>query len=635
MRDRNRLMLSLLVAICLAINLPRLKPSSAQSTSNPAPKISSDLRQRLQRERGESKTKVIVQFDESSAQRIDNVLAGYGANVTRRLAALKMRVVELPLNAVEALAARKEVRYISLDRPISAFGHLVTTTGTSSVRTQTTSLLGGLITTTTTFDGRGIGIAIIDSGIDSHHAAFRNEVGISRVIVSQDFTGEDRTDDPYGHGTHVASIAAGNDQVSNGAYNGIAPAANLINLRILDSGGSGATSNLLAALNWVMTYWPVYGIRVVNMSVGTPAIDSYRNDPLCQSVRAVSDAGITVIAAAGNDGKTAAGEKIYGRIHSPGNEPSAITVGASNTFGSDARDDDTITTYSSRGPSRSFWTDDNGARHYDNLLKPDLIAPGNKIVGAAAANNLLLANHPQLDAHVSSLDSQRMMYLSGSSMAAPVAAGAAALLLQANPNLTPSLIKAVLMYTAQPLVGANMLEQGAGEINVDGSVRLAKLVRTDLSQGTPVGDPLLSGFEPPAETIVAGQTFGWARGIVMNHTYGSGHDLITRYQAIYGQHFVLGDGVIETTSSQSRDPTRITDAVTLGTAVVTSNGGSIGEGPAFLDLTFLLGDGLVIGDGIIVGDGIVVGDGIIVGDGIVVGDGNLAALDGDDTACMK
>jgi len=113
MRERNRLMLSLLVAISLAINLPGLSSSIAQSRSNPVRKISSDLRQRLQRERGESKAKVIVQFDESSAQRIDNVLAGYGANVTRRLAALKMRVVELPLNAVEALAARREVRYIS------------------------------------------------------------------------------------------------------------------------------------------------------------------------------------------------------------------------------------------------------------------------------------------------------------------------------------------------------------------------------------------------------------------------------------------------------------------------------------------------------------------------------------------
>src|ERR1051326_6849097 len=201
MRERNRLMLSLLVAISLAINLPGLSSSIAQSRSNPVRKISSDLRQRLQRERGESKAKVIVQFDESSAQRIDNVLAGYGANVTRRLAALKMRVVELPLSAVEELAARREVRYISPDRPIGAFGHLETTTGTSSVRTQTTSLLGGLLTTTTTFDGRGIGIAIIDSGIDSSHAAFRNEAGLSRVIVSQDFTGDNRTDDPYGHGT--------------------------------------------------------------------------------------------------------------------------------------------------------------------------------------------------------------------------------------------------------------------------------------------------------------------------------------------------------------------------------------------------------------------------------------------------
>src|SRR5206468_1270400 len=131
--------------------------------------------------------------------------------------------------------------------------------------------------------------------------------------------------------------------------------------------------------------------------------------------------------------------------------------------------------------------DANGVNHYDNLLKHDLIAPGNKIVGAAATNNLLLATHPELDANVSTITNRRMMYLSGSSMATPVVAGAAMLLLQANPNLTPNLIKTILMYTSQPLAGANTLEQGAGEINVDGALRLAQHVRTDSSSSTSLG----------------------------------------------------------------------------------------------------------------------------------------------------
>ena len=242
----------------------------------------------------------------------------------------------------------------------------------------------------------------------SQHTAFKNDLGFSRIKASQDFTGENRIDDPYGHGTHVASIAAGNDQIANGSYTGIAPEANLINLRILDSQGTGTISSLLAALDWVLTFRTLHNIRVVNLSVGTSAIDSYLNDPICQAVRRVTDAGVVVVAAAGNNGKSVNGEKIYGQIHAPGNEPSAITVGAANTFGTDVRNGDIVTSYSSRGPTRSFWTDAGEVRHYDNLIKPDIVAPGNKIVGAAASNNSLLTAHPELDAEVSNWPTQRM-----------------------------------------------------------------------------------------------------------------------------------------------------------------------------------------------------------------------------------
>jgi subtilisin family serine protease len=126
----------------------------------------------------------------------------------------------------------------------------------------------------------------------------------------------------------------------------------------------------------------LYNIKVVNMSLGAPAIDSYRNDPLCRAVRRLVDAGVVVVAAAGNNGKNGAGQKIYGQIHSPGDEPSAITVGASNTFGTNPRGDDTVTTFSSRGPTRGSWTGADGVKHYDNLVKPDLVAPGNKLVYA-------------------------------------------------------------------------------------------------------------------------------------------------------------------------------------------------------------------------------------------------------------
>ena len=125
-----------------------------------------------------------------------------------------------------------------------------------------------------------------------------------------------------------------------------------------------------------------------------------------------------------------------------------------------------VASYSSRGPTRSYRTDAYGVRHYDNLVKPDLVAPGNKIVDAQSAGNLLVAQNPSLDANVTGDSRREQMYLSGTSMATPVVSGAAAMLLQANPSLTPNLVKAILMYTAQPLAGFNTLEQGTGQLNV-------------------------------------------------------------------------------------------------------------------------------------------------------------------------
>src|SRR5207245_205698 len=233
--------------------------------------------------------------------------------------------------------------------------------------------------------------------------------------------------------------------------------ANLISLRVLDKNGVGSSSVLLNALNWILapadptnavsSSNPLnkdkYGIRIVNMSLGAPAISSYKNDPVCRAARALVDAGVVVVAAAGNNGKDANGNKIYGQIHSPGNEPSVITVGAANTFGTDSHADDGVATYSSRGPTRSYSTDANGVRHYDNLLKPDLIAPGNKLIYAESDGNLLVTQYPDLDAGVSDDDNRRMMYLSGTSMATPIVSGSAALLLQANPKLTPNMVKMV------------------------------------------------------------------------------------------------------------------------------------------------------------------------------------------------
>src|SRR5215207_4942572 len=403
-------------------------------------KVSQDILKKVEDGRGSDFVRVIIQPASQSDSAIDAALEDSGGSNIRKFKNFAVRVVTLPVHAAVTLASRSDVSYVSMDRDVRPLGHVSRTTGAEQIRSS-----GG--TTSGSLDGTGIGIAVIDSGIDTHHHSFLNRSNGVRVVHSEDFTGEGRTDDPYGHGTHVASLAAGNGRISNVEYVGIAPNANLINLRVLNSTGVGTTAYVLRALDWVATNRTTYNIRVVNMSLGMPAIDSYRNDPVCRAVRRLVDAGVVVFAAAGNNGKDSNGNKVYGHIHSPGNEPSAITIGATNTLGTDNRSDDIVATFSSRGPTRSFTTDDNGVRRYDNLIKPDLVAPGNKLIEAEAVGNYLVTQNPSLSAGVSGADSRKMMYLSGSSMATPVAAGTAALMLQANPSLTPNLVKALLMYT--------------------------------------------------------------------------------------------------------------------------------------------------------------------------------------------
>jgi subtilisin family serine protease len=504
----------------------------AQSGSTKGSKVSPDLSKKVKDSAASTHVTAIIRANGSWGSTLDNAIKNNGGSIKRTFSKLNLRTVDLPVSAVNALATRTDLAYLSLDKEIKPFGHLTMTTGTDSARASMPNTL---------LDGTGIGIAIVDSGVDPNHQAFRDGAGNSRIIVNQDFTGEGRTNDPYGHGTHVASIAAGNNSISQGAYTGIASNAKIVNLRVLNSQGVGTTSNLLAAIDWLMANHTSKNIRVVNMSIGMLAIESYTDDPLCIAVRHLVDDGVVVVAAAGNNGKNSSGDKLYGQIHSPGNEPSAITVGAVNTFGTDSRADDGIATYSSRGPTRSYWTDTNNVKHFDNLIKPDISAPGNKIIAAESPANLLVTQNPSLDAGVSPLSTREMMTMSGTSMATPVVAGAAALLFQANPSLTPNMVKALLMYTAQQLPGYNTFEQGAGQLNLEGAVRLAKLVRTDLSSTTTLGAPLLTGAAPTPTTTIASYQFTWSQGILLNQTYARGVNLITSYQKIYSMGVLLGD----------------------------------------------------------------------------------------------
>jgi subtilisin family serine protease len=369
-------------------------------------------------------------------------------------------VLTLPDGLLQKLAGKGEVLRVHDDRPIGGHNYRTSlTVGANTVR----QLLG--------YTGAGVGIAVIDSGIANWHDDLTNTstklypYGNQRVSKFVDFVnGRTLPYDDNGHGTHVSGIIAGNGYDSFGQKSGIAPSASLISLKVLDANGTGTISNIIAALNWIAANAQTYNIRVVNMSVGATIRESYFTDPLTVAVKRVTDQGITVVAAAGNLGKNAAGQEQFGGITAPGNAPWVLTVGASSTMGTPTRLDDTLGDYSSRGPT-----------YIDFIAKPDLVAPGTGTISLAAPGSTFYTTKLQyLVTGQRPTANLPYLALTGTSMAAPVVSGTVALMLQANPSLTPNLIKAILQYTAQVYPGYKPLEQGAGFLNTLGAVQLAR-----------------------------------------------------------------------------------------------------------------------------------------------------------------
>ncbi|HYJ46036.1 MAG TPA: S8 family peptidase, partial [Pyrinomonadaceae bacterium] len=438
----------------------------------------------------------------------DDAIRGAGGTKRASYGALNTIVADVPLNMIGSLAEREDVEYVSPDRPVKAQANLTNdTTGATEVQAGLQGMPG--------FTGRGVTIAVLDSGISANHPDFMEKNG-SRVIAAADFTGSARTGDADGHGTGVASVAAGNGAASTGYganYAGVAPAANLVDVRVLDENGAGRTSNVLAAINWVIENSARLKIRVINMSLGSPVRESFHLDPVCKAVEQANRAGLVVVASAGNQGRT---EEIvgynvdgspvyqlaYGGINNPANSPYVITVGATDSQGTARRSDDTVAAFSSKGPTR-----------FDHQAKPDLVAPGRKIVAAMSQepNPTTPTEFPARIVQPVSPDATHNAYFnySGTSFAAPVVSGTVALMLEANPSLTPLLVKSVLVRTAQRLPHASsgtkaetLFSQGAGLVNVVGAVEFARAI-------VPNADHLKAGdkiFKPNVTLSSLGQS---------------------------------------------------------------------------------------------------------------------------------
>ena len=265
---------------------------------------------------------------------------------------------------------------------------------------------------------------------------------------------------------------------SDARYRSVAKRARLIGLRVLDGNGVGYTSNVIKAIEFAIANKGSLGIDVLNLSLGHPVYESAESDPLVRVVERAVAAGIVVVVSAGNEGiNRKTGAVGYGGITSPGNAPSAITVGALDTRNTVTRTDDQIPTFSSRGPT---W--------YDAHAKPDLVAPGRRVVSFMAKNSALYDQYPAYRVDVAT---RTYMTLSGTSMSAAVTSGVVALMIEASRStngqrmsLPPNAIKAILQHTAVPVPGADDLTQGAGSLNAAGAIALTSAIDPTRPKGS-------------------------------------------------------------------------------------------------------------------------------------------------------
>jgi serine protease AprX len=476
---------------------------------------------------------VIIQYVNPPTSTDDNAVTSLGGKNVKGLGKLKGKKWTMTAGAASSLLTLDaNVKYVSLDRPLKS------ATFDTNIVAVNADLAGNL-----GYDGSGVGVAVIDSGINSNNDLLAAGATGSRIVYSQNFDPSTTvTTDLYGHGTHVAGIIAGNGNNSSCSncsltLRGVAPNANIVNLRALDSTGSATDSTVIAAIEQAIALKNTYNIRVINLSLGRGVFESYTTDPLCQAVEDAWNNGIVVVVAAGNYGRDNSNNNNgYGTITAPANDPYVITVGAMKTMQTYSTADDQIATYSSKGPTM-----------LDHVVKPDLVAPGNLIVSdLASTNDALYASYPVNLVPVSyynngssSKTSSLYYQLSGTSMAAPMVSGAAALMLQKDPTLTPDQVKARLMKTADktfpqyssytdPNTGITYNEQydiftvGAGYLDT-----YAALQNTDVA-------PTTTGIAA-SPTAVYDATTGQV-------------DLVTGTSVLWGSSVLWGNSVIWGTS---------------------------------------------------------------------------------------
>jgi serine protease AprX len=427
-----------IASVVLASSFGAVRPAAAQPHRA---RLSADLSEALRT--GAPGVDVIVHGDKAT---VDAIAARHAIRVKRYLKS--GAVFHLTAGQLSELQDDSRLDHLSSDVRIASSDVTTDTIEAGQVWAGAGPIVPSI--------GTGVGVAVIDSGVDFNHDALKG-----RIVASVDFTGGDGAD-KYGHGTHVASTIAGapgSSQLTSD-YRGVAPGARIINLRVLGADGSGMASDVIEAIDWAIENRARYNIRVINLSLGAPVLQPYRDDPLCEATERAVQAGIVVVAAAGNFGVTKDGTRVMGGITSPGNDPLVLTVGALDAHATGDRSDDTVATFSSRGPAM-----------YDLTMKPDLVAPGSHVVAAEAPRSYLATQHP--DHLIAGAGEGAYFQLSGTSMASAVASGVVALVLDQHPRLSPGELKTALQMTSTLMPEAGLLASGAGSINAYAAVEFA------------------------------------------------------------------------------------------------------------------------------------------------------------------
>ncbi|TCS94735.1 S8 family serine peptidase [Hazenella coriacea] len=395
-------------------------------------KLLSNLQNKISKVNHSEKLPVIITF--KNLQQTSNLQASKAKVPSLKAKHLYKNIpaiaTELTKSEINALTALPEVVQIEYDEPIQSFSSTANHWyGTQKARTDF-GVTGDRDGSLNSYSKSDVTIAVIDTGIDASHV----DLDGGKVIGWKDFVNNRSTPyDDQGHGTHVAGIAAGAGD-GNSSYVGVAPGAALVGVKVLDSRGSGSMSNVTAGIDWCISNKSTYGIDVINMSLGTSG-SSDGSDATSLATNRAADAGIVVAVAAGNSGPSTK------TIGSPGAAEKALTVGAMADPGEKGFN---LASFSSRGTTA------------DGRIKPDISAPGVNIMAAKANSG---------NGYVS---------YSGTSMATPFTAGAVALMLDANPNLTPDQVKSTLASTATDFGPAGKdVDYGSGNLKGYDAVKAA------------------------------------------------------------------------------------------------------------------------------------------------------------------